>query len=221
MLVEVSRLRDWFAGFNVMYFGGALPEPAFAVGRSRTRLGSLSWRYRRVLLSRRPYGYVIRGSNYYDLDERQLKSVLLHEMIHLYIVAEGLRDTSPHGVLFRRKMDAINADGWGISVSAKIKEAALGTGAADKRRRVVLAVRMSDGRCLLSVVNPRYVGKIDSMVRRSADVAASAWYLSGDGYFADFPAVRSPKGRVVPADVFGRLVGQMEPFVPGSAGVHI
>ena len=181
----------------------------------------MSCKRRRTLLGWKTSGFAIRLSTYYDCTERELQTVLLHEMIHLYIVAEGLRDTSPHGVLFRRKMDAINADGWGISVSAKIKEAALGTGAAGKRRRVVLAVRMSDGRCLLSVVNPRYVGKIDSMVRRSADVAASAWYLSGDGYFADFPAVRSPKGRVVPADVFGRLVGQMEPFVPGSAGVHI
>ena len=31
MLVEVSRLRDWFAGFNVMYFGGALPDGTFRV----------------------------------------------------------------------------------------------------------------------------------------------------------------------------------------------
>ena len=221
VLVEVSQLRDWFTVFNKTYFGGALPEPAFAVGRSRTRLGSLSWRYKRVLLSRRPYGYVIRISNYYDLDERRLKSVLLHEMIHLHIVSKGLRDTSPHGVLFRKEMDAINADGWLISVSAKMKAAACGKGVAGKRSRVVLAVRMSDGRCLLSVVNPRYVGRIDSVVRRSAGVAASAWYVSDDGYFADFPAVRSPKGRVVPADTFARLVGLMKPFVHDSAGARI
>ena len=103
MRVDASLLESWFALFNVRYFEGALPEPAFAVGRSRTRLGSLTWRYKYKLFSRRPCSYVIRVSNYYDLDELQFKSVLLHEMIHLHIVSRRLKDSSPHGKVCRRQ----------------------------------------------------------------------------------------------------------------------
>ena len=212
MLVEVSRLRDWFAGFNVMYFGGALPEPAFAVGRSRTRLGSLSWRYRRVLLSRRPYGYVIRVSNYYDLDERQLKSVLLHEMIHLYVVSEGIKDTSPHGKVFRKKMSEINAEGWNITVSAKMGGVAKACLRRKVCRRIVLAVTTQGGKCLLSVVGRRYVSAVDRAVRKSPDVKSCSWYVSEDDYFADFPVVRTPRGRIVNCEVYDRFVASMSPF---------
>lgn len=221
MRVEINQLKDWFACFNVEYFNGELPGPAFAVGLSRTRLGSLSWRYKRVLLSRHPYGYVIRISNYYDLDELQFKSVLLHEMIHLYIVSKGLKDTSPHGVLFRKFMNAINGDGWRISVSAKMEGVSRVSLVANKRQRIVLAVRMSDGRCLLSVVSPRYVKKIDSTLRRSSCVSYSSWYVSSDGYFTDFPVVRTPKGRIVPSGTFDKLVSLMSPLDFGSFGGRV
>lgn len=209
MFVDASLLRGWFSLFNIEYFDGGLPEPAFAVGRSRTRLGSLTWRYRRRLFVKSPCDYVIRVSNYYDMDELQFKSVLLHEMIHLYIVSKGLKDTSPHGVLFREKMQSVNADGWRVSVSARMDGVGRAGVAGKKRRRIVLAVSMADGRRMLTVVSPGYVKAIDGVVRRSPDVESSSWYVSYDEYFADFPVVRTPKGRIVTAETYGRLVSSM------------
>lgn len=186
--------------------------PVFAVGRSRTRLGSLSWRVRRRLFAKTPCGYILRVSNYYDIDEHLFKSVLLHEMIHLYVVSQGIKDTSPHGVEFRRKMDEVNADGWNVSVSVKTG----GWPAADtsrrRRRRTVLAVEMKDGRRLLSVVVGRYVKAVDHAVRRSPDVASLSWHVSCDDYFAGFPAVRTPRGRVVSRDVYDKMLSAMEPL---------
>ncbi len=209
MFVEVGQLKDWFAGFNSTYFDGKLAEPAIAVGRSRTRLGSLSWKYKRRFFSKVPCGYVIRISNYYDMDERQFKSVLLHEMIHLYIVSNGMKDTSPHGVLFRKKMQSINADGWNISVSAKMQGVSSACRAGKKRSRMVLAVAMNDGRRLLSVVSPRYVKVVDGIVKHSPDVKSCSWYVSSDDYFADFPVVRTPRGRIVPSEIYDRLTASM------------
>lgn len=42
-------------------------------------------------------------STYYDCSERDYQTVLLHEMIHYLICFLRLDDTSPHGVLFKKK----------------------------------------------------------------------------------------------------------------------
>ena len=89
MQVNVELLKEWFADFNVRYFGGSLPVPAFAVGRSRTQLGCMSCKVRRRMFSKSYTDYTIRLSNYYDADERHFKNVLLHEMIHLCITVEA------------------------------------------------------------------------------------------------------------------------------------
>ena len=209
MQVDIRQLEEWFASFNEAYFGGGLPVPKFAVGRSRTRLGTLSWKWQGRLFARRPCGYVLRVSNYYDADERHFKNVLLHEMIHLYVVSEELIDTSPHGVEFRKKMSEINAEGWNVTVSAKMSGAEKAVRERKRRQRVVLAVVMSSGKCLLSVVGRRYVGAVNRAVGRSSGVKSYSWYLSDDDYFADFPVVRTPRGRVVKRETYDRLTASM------------
>lgn len=209
MQVDVRQLAEWFSSFNETFFGGRLPVPSFAVGKSRTRLGTLSWKWRGRLFARRPCDYVLRVSNYYDAGERHFKNVLLHEMIHLYIVSEGLIDTSPHGVEFRKKMSEINACGWNVTVTAGMSGAAKAGEERKRRQRIVLAVTMCDGKCLFSVVGRRYVGLVNRAVGRSADVKSYSWYLSDDDYFADFPVVRTPRGRVVRRETYNRLTASM------------
>ena len=212
MQVDVRQLEEWLASFNETYFGGRLPVPSLAVGKSRTRLGSLSWKMRRKLFAKRPYDYVIRISNYYEADEKHFKSVLLHEMIHLYVVSEGIKDTSPHGKVFCKKMSEINAEGWNITVSAKMGGVAKACLRRKVCRRIVLAVTTQGGKCLLSVVGRRYVSAVDRAVRKSPDVKSCSWYVSDDDYFADFPVVRTPRGRIVNREVYDRFVASMSPF---------
>lgn len=208
MRVGVREIEEWFTEFNARYFGGALPVPSLSVGMSRTRLGSMSWKRTRRMF-RTNTDYAIRLSNYYDMDETSFKSVLLHEMIHLFIVSKGLKDTSPHGVIFRRYMDRINADGWCITVSARMDGTAGNVSKPRKRARVVLAVVTSRGRYVVSVVSPRYVPAIDKVMRRSADVRSFSWHISTDSYFAEFPVVRTPRGRVVTKETYERLLAGM------------
>lgn len=195
-----------------MYFEGKLIEPTFAVGRSRTRLGSLSWKVRSRHLFGVKFDYTIRLSNYYDLEERDFKSVLLHEMIHLYIESQHLKDTSSHGVIFRRIMQIINKDGWNIRVASKIDETKQAQTAKRKRSRVVMAVTITNGEHLFSVVNPHYAREINKRVAGSRGIKDVSWYVSDDDYFATFAAVRTPKGRVVSDEVFNEMTAAMQPF---------
>ena len=211
MQASVVLLKEWFTAFNDIYFAGRLPVPDFAMGMSRTWLGSLTWKFRRRIFGMEPYGYVIRVSNYYDISEADFKSVLLHEMIHLHIVSGRMKDTSPHGRLFREQMRRINADGWNIKVSAKIGSKDNNAPASRRRRmRVVMAAVITDGRCLFSVVNSRYVHIVNSIVTRAAGVRTYAWYVSDDDFFAAFPTVRTPKGRIVPRETYDRLLSVMQ-----------
>lgn len=210
MRVDADCLKVWFSEFNAMYFGGCLPVPAISTGMSKTRLGSMSWRSGRRIF-RRVTDYSIRISNYYDADEMTFKSVLLHEMIHLYIVSAGLRDTSAHGLIFREQMRRINSYGWKVSVTAKMQGVAVSR-PARRRARVVLAAVTSGGKCIFSVVSPRYVVRIDRVMRDSRDVSSYSWHISTDDYFAAYPVVRTPKGRVVGADTYERLLAGMRPL---------
>jgi len=212
MQVTPQNLREWFAVFNQRYFEGKLSEPKFAVGKSRTRLGSLSWKTHRKLLFGVKCDYTIRLSNYYDVEERDFKNVLLHEMIHLYIESQYVKDTSSHGVVFRRMMRTINEDGWNITVSGKVDGEKRAESVHKKRSRVVLAVTTTSGKCLLSVVNPHYVHKINTAMRTARDIKSYSWHVSADDYFSSFTVVRSPKGRIVSSEVFAEKVSSMQPL---------
>ena len=117
-----EQMRAWFDTFNRQYFNGELPLPRLALGNSRTRLGSMSCRRRRTLTGWRLSDFAIRLSTYYDCTEREMQTVLLHEMIHYYIAWKGIRDDAPHGSVFRSIMNRLNTrHGWDISVSASMR----------------------------------------------------------------------------------------------------
>lgn len=83
------------------------------------------------------YDFKLSMSTYYDMTDKQAKSVLLHEMIHYIIGYTGLKDTSAHGVVFKGLMDKLNSQyGWDIRVSTSTKGWKVSeTVKAGKRRR--------------------------------------------------------------------------------------
>lgn len=221
MQIDILWLRGNFRAFNKQYFDNVLPEPRFHIGRSRTRLGSLSYK-RGLLWSRRSparrgagnEAFTLSLSNYYDQTEYQFRNVLLHEMIHLSIAASGLKDTSPHGVIFRGMMARLNREGWNISVTTPMRGTPKAyTGSATViRQYLVLALEMKDGKHYLSSVNPKFARAINTRLKRVTEIARYAWYTTDDRWFEDMPRVRSLRGRRVDADTFARKVAAMKPI---------
>src|SRR3712207_7148569 len=90
-------------------------------------------------------------TTYYDMTERQAQNVLLHEMIHYSIAYTGLRDTAPHGIIFRGMADKLNRDhGWEIRVMTTTrgwKKAVSATARTPEKpsRYLVLALEMANG----------------------------------------------------------------------------
>lgn len=208
MLIDTDWLRANFRQLNTRYFGGELPCPRFHIGRSRTRLGSLSYK-RGFMVSQH---FTLSISNYYDQTEHQFRNVLLHEMIHLYIAANGIRDTSAHGTMFRKMMARLNGEGWDISVTTSMR----GTPKAQTnqedtgRQYLVLAIETTDGRRFLSSVNPKYAKTLCRRLQQVAEVSRYAWYTTADSWFENMPRVRSLRGRRVDEETYGRLTAAMK-----------
>lgn len=207
-------MTEWFDRFNHDYFDNRMPRPRLGLSRGRTRLGYMSYK-KKVRWGRRPNAesYTICLSTCYDLPERQLQSVLLHEMIHYWIALQGWHDTAPHGRIFHEYMNRFNALGWQISVTAHLHGNA--TPACPRHHDalyILLFVRLRTGRNLFTVVNPRYAPQLEMLIRRAPTVAAHEWRVSEDASFGNYMQVRSLRGMAVSAARMEELKGKSRPI---------
>ncbi|WP_304286883.1 SprT-like domain-containing protein [Porphyromonas uenonis] len=107
MIITTDILADRFAKYNKLYFDDELPTPDFFLLKSYSKLGMFRFI---EIRSRRKIKYVkILISCYYDWTEKQLRSVLVHEMIHYYVEYKHFHNGQPqHGELFTNKMNELN-----------------------------------------------------------------------------------------------------------------
>ena len=214
MQIDTLWMKTNFMRFNTQYFDGVLPLPRLRTGRSRTQLGTMSCKRKTSWGRTKLYDFTISLSNYYDQTEHQFQSVLLHEMIHLSIAVSGVKDTSPHGVVFRGLMQRLNRDGWDIQIMTKTRDytkAYTGT-ATVIAQYIVLALEMNDGKRFLSSVNPKFVRDINQQLRTIPQISHYAWFTTSDRWFEAMPKVRSLRGRRVTAEVFQAKTQAMKPI---------
>ena len=214
MQIDTLWMKINFMRFNTQYFDGVLPLPRLRAGRSRTQLGTMSCKRKTSWGRTKLYDFTISLSNYYDQTEHQFQSVLLHEMIHLSIAVSGVKDTSPHGVVFRGLMQRLNRDGWDIQIMTKTRDYTKAyTGSATViAQYIVLALEMNDGKRFLSSVNPKFVRDINQQLRTIPQISHYAWFTTSDRWFETMPKVRSLRGRRVTAEVFQAKTQAMKPI---------
>lgn len=204
MTLTVDLLQQWFERFNRLYFKTTLPVPPFRLAKARTRLGYMKCVFVKTgPFSKPKRSHSIHISTYYDLSERGYQTVLLHEMIHYYISFHKLKDTSPHGVLFRKMMEQINSCGWNITVTTNAE--GFKASATEQPRRpkpcLLLVIRTSKGETFISAVSPGSALRLHGDIRRAQSVIADEkWYVSADPRFDRFTRVRSMRGRRVRSD---------------------
>ena len=119
MKPTIEYLRENFDKFNVMYFNGTLKTPAFELFKSKRIFGQCAWETSWWVTS-----YKIRISTYYDREEKNVLNTLIHEMIHLYIRQNNIKDTrAHHGRVFHSIANRINAEGgWHIDTHSNDRD---------------------------------------------------------------------------------------------------
>ena len=222
MIVTIDWMEEWFKRFDQEYFGGKLPLPELGLTRAKTRLGQLAFKRSTRWGRTKIYDFKLSMSTYYDMTDKQAKSVLLHEMIHYIIGYTGLKDTAPHGVVFRGMMDNLNRKhGWDIRVMTstkgwKVSETVVARKkAAGPQIYLILAVELKDGKHFLSRVSPRFARSLERQLLTAKEVSSYSWYTTQESYFADFPQVRSLRGRRITKVDFEKLRNVLTPFDMG------
>ena len=212
-------MEEWFRRFDHDYFGGKLPVPELGLIRAKTRLGQLAYKRATRWGRTKLYGFKLSMSTYYDMTDRQAKSVLLHEMIHYIIGFTGLKDTAPHGIVFRGMMDNLNRKyGWDIRVMTSTKGWKVSERVEERQKAkgpqtyLMLAIEMQDGKHYLSRVNPSFARRIESKLALVRELRSHHWYTTQESYFEDYPQVRSLRGRRISKSDFEKLRNVLIPF---------
>jgi len=225
MQIDKEWMARNFAHFNELYFGGKLEPPKFAVNRARTRLGSLSFKYKRTLSDAglsglfglrtarkgraEKFDFTIRLSNYYDQTETQFQDVLLHEMIHYYIDVNRFQDDSVHGTMFRSIAARLNKHGHHIVVRTDTRQWNKAGGGTARKERLVLLMETDEPRYYFSVINPRYAERLERQLSRTNKIKSHRWLVTDDSRFEHYSVCRSLRGVRVSADEYHSLANSI------------
>ncbi len=195
--MTTEEIRVIFDKYNRLIFRGELKPLPIVPSRAKGFLAALKYERKRQWWGKTTYG---NARMFVSEEIRKLKTesevedVIIHEMIHYYILSKGLRDASPHGATFRRLMDEINKTfGRSITVSHKLSAEETRLRREEKQQRVrrhcFCIVHFKDGQQAIVVAAETKVLRFWSEIDRRPDVENYAWYVSTNPFFNRFPHV--------------------------------
>lgn len=151
-----------------------------------------------------------------NLQEEDIDSIIVHEMIHYYIAYNNLKDDSPHGHLFRSIMDEIN-EKYGMKIETFFNPSDEILLKSFSKTRLISVSQLKDGRTGLAVVLKKKAFQIWDAFVASDDVEQTKWYLSNCAIFDKYPLTANPTLYFVNADVVEHyLTGAVEMIREGD-----
>jgi hypothetical protein len=145
-------LRKEYNELNAQLFGNKLPEIQLKWDNSKTRLGVVRY------MSNRVTGAIkveyLGMSGFYNINYRQFKNTLAHEMIHVEQLAV-FRERGSHGWSFMREADRINNMGLGFKITTKNDEDIPTVNQEKSANDLIAIIYELDGQFFLSVTTPR------------------------------------------------------------------
>ena len=201
--LTTTYLEQKFNEFNSVYFKGELNKPTLVIFKSKRLNGQYSWKYN---LKGELIKSVIRISNYYKRSEFDFCNTLIHEMIHLYIRQNNIKDTRPHhGRVFYSIANRINKEGgWDIQRCNSNKG-----NESNVKQDFVVASFEQRGRRFVFVINKKKVGYYINRFERYAHyyINPIIFKTSNTKEFSNYCVCRSSvRGFYKNLDEFNRLL---------------
>lgn len=220
MIATVTFVQKSFEAFNQLCFDGKLPPIPIKLTNARSFLGKVTYVGKRNVLGKvvRFENYCLRISTAFDLSERELEDVVIHEMIHYSIALNGIKDTSPHGEVFRMMMNDINAKfGRHISVRHHCNECPFPSHTEEIRANWLCVSQFQDGNWGITSCAKTKVFEIYRGLPRCYRLKSMTWYGSTDPFFNRYP--RSIKPRIYKI-TRAELDGHLKDAVPLKCDGH-
>ncbi len=184
------------------------------MSRARTFLGQLGYKRKRKLFRGwENYDFVLRISVRMDLPETEVEDTLLHEMIHLYIASQQLKDTSTHGRLFRKMMNSINQQHHRhITIShRKTKEEQEQD--TQKRLHLICISTFNTGERGITIAAKSRLFQLWDIMPKLPNVTKTEWMVSYEPFFNRFPRALTPKIYRVKAEELDLHIKNASPLI--------
>lgn len=192
MKPTLDYIIEKFDYYNQLCFDGKLKRPPIFLNTRYSTMGQtggdakidengkIHWTDIRIEISVRR-----------DLPEYEYIDTLVHEMIHYYVMTNDLEDDSPHGRLFRQKMDEITSK-FGIRITIKYDPSEEVMIATRTRNRFVCVAETTDGHTYFAVVAKNKLFQFWNIIPQMEGVSDVRWYVSDRQIFEGYPVAVSP-----------------------------
>lgn len=208
MKITQQQAQARFQYFNKICFNNNLPEVPINLTKATTFLGRMCYKTERRPGCRPIHrDFQIRLSTSFDLSENEWDNVIVHEMIHLHIAFNNLRDTSTHGRLFRQMMEELNTrHGLHIVISHRQESGALSPRLSRMRVHHICVSTFPDGQKGITVCSAEMAPRINRGLPQVYNLVSRKWYVSGDIFFNRYPHSRLPRiYKISPEDLGAHL----------------
>ena len=106
MIATKDIVSSMFDEMNKTIFASMLSRPTFKIKSNRINVGAFTAQLNREeMVLRHP---TITITDYYDFTERELRSIIAHEMVHFYLIVIGDDLRGSHGDTFKKLIGKIN-----------------------------------------------------------------------------------------------------------------
>lgn len=191
MKANLSFLKETFEKYNQLIFGGTLPTPEFHISNAGSFMGQFEVKRHNHHRSEKTHHLILSGR--YDISEKQLEDIVIHEMIHFHIHHTGLRDTSSHGRIFRNLMNNINTrHGRHITISHKCSKEEYESDTS-KSHSIICLCTMTDGRKLICKASQSKIFELHKAFQEWEKLVNDEWFWVYGSYFNRYRRVLTPR----------------------------
>lgn len=119
MVASIKTIEKYFKEYNSLYFKNKLPLCRFGIHTSYDYLGWFNC-YKNLYKPGKYHRMSITMSDRFDYTEEEFKQILLHEMLHLYLVhtKSAIEGNLDHGELFLKTMAEFNKK-FGLNIKVR------------------------------------------------------------------------------------------------------
>ena len=208
MALTLDFIREQFNVINRKHFNNELLTPRFEITHVKSYLGQYHWEYsddERIFCDS-----VIRISDMFDRTDEDITNTLVHEMIHLYIRQNKIKDTRPHhGRVFYSIADRLNREG-GFHIART--DSIDGCGLRDKSKKETYYIACfksrGSGKCFQFAINKNYLKYYFKRFETFSSYYQNAFVFTStdDKKYAHYTKCRkSVSGYYIDFDEFNRL----------------